>query len=323
MRATAIAILSVGSVLALFAGASYSVGLSLTGPTRFLWAARAPTATEAAITFPIEYALHSTEANDVVFLGDSACRHGIDIAAFQRATGLRAYNLGTVGAAGVETFQLTARAYLANHPAPRLFVVCMWPISFAPDEVKGGDRLPRRFAEAYGPSCPQILARRGAASLCKSLRVGLGVRPPDVRDLPLSDLRGDTYRTLQRRIADARGYWPLSGHGAEPDLSQWRGQPILPCEGWGSAFEELASRAPVVVRLMPVRSDLKSRRDFPALEHWVTEIASGHVFVARPASLWFDSSLCWDHAHLNDRGVSRFMPIVLRDVQEALNPPAR
>ena len=43
---------------------------------------------------------------DVVFLGDSTCRCSIDPAVFQKASGLSAYNLGSMGALGADGFQL-------------------------------------------------------------------------------------------------------------------------------------------------------------------------------------------------------------------------
>jgi hypothetical protein len=317
-RPTIIAMSAVCLTLATLAGISYGVGLCASNSTRLLAASRAPTATEAAVTFPIEHALHSRESNDVVFLGDSACRHGIDVVEFERLTGLKAYNLGTVGAAGVQTLALTASAYLAHHPQPRAFVICMSPISFAPDEVSGGNTLPQRFAHAYGNPLPlPALVQAGFSRGWAAISTVLGMTV-DVRDLPLVDLPGETYSTLERRIADGKGYWPLIAHGPKIALP-WHGQDIKPCDGWSAEFRRLGTTAPVIVRVMPVRVDLRPTRNFTAFGHWVTSLRSRNVLVADPMFLWFDDELCWDHVHLNVRGVERLMPIVASDVQTALH----
>src|SRR5271163_608137 len=80
--------------LGVVASISYWVGRRTEPALRFLEPRRPPTIDEAAIAHPIEYALGSHEANDVVFLGDSTCRTGIDP---RRLSGFRAYNLGSQG----------------------------------------------------------------------------------------------------------------------------------------------------------------------------------------------------------------------------------
>ncbi len=320
IRPTLVALCFAVVMLIAFAGVSYHTGLSIGGTSRFLSSERPPSVSECVTTFPIEYAMHSTEANDVIFLGDSACRHDVDPSAFEKLTGLKAYNLGTVGAAGQQTLLLTARAYLANHPKPRAIVICMTPVSFAPREVKDGDKLPLRFAESYGENCPlKAVVRAGAVNTLSGVRSRLFHQIMDVRELPLVDMHSETYLTLQSRLARDRGFWSLSGHGPQVPVP-WFGQPIIPSKGWDAALLELASHAPVIVRLTPLRQDLRDSRDFVSLERWVASIArrSSVITIGQPFCLYFDAELCWDHAHLNSAGVEKLMPILAADVQGVL-----
>src|SRR5580704_17147046 len=117
---------------------TYRWGATTDTEMRFLDQGRAPTSDEAFVSCPIEYSLHSREANDVIFLGDSVCRYGIDPNQFQRLSGLKAFNLGSFGFLGPSGYAITARTYFANHPKPQAVVLCMSAISFAADPETGG-----------------------------------------------------------------------------------------------------------------------------------------------------------------------------------------
>ena len=62
---------------------------------RFLRLSSTPDGSEAVAAIPMEYALKSTEYNDVIFVGDSAPLYAIDPKCFQDLTGLKAYNLAS------------------------------------------------------------------------------------------------------------------------------------------------------------------------------------------------------------------------------------
>src|SRR5580693_4556673 len=74
-------------------GTAYCMAKSLDSELLFLDPSRAPTIDETMISCPVEYALHSAEANDVVFVGGSSCRCGIDPALLP---GLSSFNLGSI-----------------------------------------------------------------------------------------------------------------------------------------------------------------------------------------------------------------------------------
>jgi hypothetical protein len=90
---------------------------------------------------------------------------------------------------------------------------------------------------------------------------------------------------------------------------------------------------------------MNAARTFKPLESWCESFAAQpSMSVVPPIVTFYDGSQMWDSLHANSdgawhftadvarafgglwqsaHGVSRFGPIVARDVQEALNPPAR
>src|SRR5271163_1677887 len=73
---SAVAVGVVCATLCVLVGAALWIGTRVDSDVRFLDPLRAPTLDEASIALAGEYATRSHEANDVVFLGDSACRQG-------------------------------------------------------------------------------------------------------------------------------------------------------------------------------------------------------------------------------------------------------
>src|SRR5262249_40039011 len=118
---------------------------------RFLLTGIAPDIDEASALCPVEYALRTKDANDVVFLGDSTCRTGVDPARFERLTGLTGYNLGSLRGIGAAGFVITAKAYLLHHPKPRALVLCVTPTCFEIESGTLGGPLSKQFVSNYGP----------------------------------------------------------------------------------------------------------------------------------------------------------------------------
>src|SRR5579863_8831998 len=197
---------------------------------RFLPSSRPPDWNDAIATIPIEYALNSTETNDVVFFGDSAPLYAIDPIYFEELTGLKAYNLASFRHLSVNGFLLTAQAYLARHPAPRLVVLCVSPEVFG---AADGERVSaKHFVRAYGrtfegksPAVDSIVSgvmhsdgysgmiRRGVSIM--SDYFGRFPRPRgDVHDEPVEGGSGFTLNTLAQLIHERRGYAkPRDAHG--------------------------------------------------------------------------------------------------------------
>src|SRR5580704_8138940 len=82
-----------GGTFASLTALAYRAGSAINTELRFFSTWVAPTLDDASAVCPVEYALRTNEANDVIFLGDSTCRTSIDPARFQRLTRLSAYNL--------------------------------------------------------------------------------------------------------------------------------------------------------------------------------------------------------------------------------------
>jgi hypothetical protein len=312
---------------------SYCVGKSIEPELRFLEPRRPPSVDEAVVVFPVEYALRSTEKNDVVFLGDSTCRCGVDPAVFQHLTGLSNFNLGSIGPVGPMGFFITAEAYLLKHPPPRLMVLCMSPIAFeigaAEADQPSVSRLPSRFEANYGPEVPGIvpsekslryLIQRGWLNF-STWRWG----EPDVRDLPLFGSPGETFRSVMRGKLIMRGYDPLPDvHGKIWMLSRL-GEPIKIHEDWDRNVRSLAETCdtmgvPLLLRFSPMPSQAQHMKDFSPIERWSQDLQKSYpkLTLGRPRLLWYDWAVCYDHVHLNNQGVALYTALLAQDVRALL-----
>jgi len=303
---------------------TYRWGAATDTELRFLDQGRAPTSDEAFVACPIEYSLHSREANDVIFLGDSVCRYGIDPNQFQRLSGLKAFNLGSFGFLGPSGYAITARTYFANHPKPQAVVLCVSAISFAADPETGGGSIPRRFEDAYGPETLQSIPQYTGFAKLGARSFENWFNGTDVRDSALIGMERDTYRTFQKRWLESRGYFALPGVHGNPHLVEAFSGEKLILEDWNRgvcrlADECAAADVPLVVRYCPLSTEFKGA-DYSPVEQWADEFASTHpsAVVSRPTLLWYDPLLSWDRVHLNAAGVANFMPVVAKDVQVAL-----
>ena len=335
---TVLVLALVGSALGALSAAGYCVGQDIDSDLRFFEPRRVPTFDEAAISFPIEYALRTNETNDVIFVGDSTCRCGIDPITFERLSGLRAYNLGTQGRLGPLGLLITAKAYLARHPPPRILVLCLAPNAFenGPAETAAamGSTLEARFEANYGPEVPGLVPReesaryfikRGSlAAWSASSRLFAGCER-DIRDLPLFGTGSETYRMFQRRIDISRGYDPLVGlHGKRIEL-EWPGEPVKIQVEWDRIVRLLAQSCetigiPLLIRFSPMPSDLSHVKDFSPIEQWSKELhrSCRQARVGQPNLLWYDWTLCYDNLHLNPQGVAIYTPQLVKDVRDAL-----
>jgi hypothetical protein len=300
----ALAMLAINSVI------GYCAGRSIDTALRFLTPGRAPTPEEAVAIYPIEYALQTKEPNDVLFLGDSTCRHDVDPIEFERLTGLKAYNLGMLGMTGPTAYVITLQAYLSKHPAPKAALLCITPYAFEQgDDCDEGRGLGKRFAAVYrdGASSISTMIRRGVLQFKRADR--------DARDLTFGDdrFRGETYRTVQARLRASRGFWALTGESSGQKAPPWNGERLKLSNDWTTALpalEETCRKAGItfLLRITPMRPDMKTAKDWSPAER----------FLGRPVVECADPSLCWDHVHLNRAGVEKFTAAVAKDVQAAL-----
>jgi hypothetical protein len=336
-------VLAVGAVIpALLSAVGYCIGKNTESDLRFFEPRRPPTLDEACVACPIEYALRSNEENDVIFVGDSTCRVGIDPTRFEQATGLRAYNLGSEGGIGPTGFLITAKAYLSRHPRPRIVVLSMSPIGFEGGANEIAERLRSsmldRFEANYGPEVPGLIpwsesagyfAKRGSLAAWMAFsgfvagkRDDGGAR--DIRDIPLSE-RPFSFRGYQQFVHKRRGYVPLPGLHGERRVIEYPGQRVKIDSEWDRNVRRLAQDCermgvPLLMRFSPMPRDLSDVRDFRPLEMWSKTLRNSHrnVIVGSPTLLWYDPELCWDQIHLNDPGIAAYGAVLAKDVREAL-----
>jgi hypothetical protein len=309
---------------------AYRVGRSTDTELRFLEPGRPPTYDEAFIVCPIEHALRSRDANDVIFLGDSVCQHGIDPVRFEKLTGLTAYNLGSRSYFGPNGYWMTARAYLSRHPKPRAFVLCVCAFSFRADPDFANGAVPKRFTEAYGPEVGSVAPQDSFLPFVRFGARALGnwISPQaDIRDLPLDGMQKETFRTLRQRTDASHGQLALEGpHGPLKVVGRAPDDDILIREEWDWGVRRLAEECatvgvPLLIRFCPLSTDFERTRDYSALERWADGFAKRcpQTSIGRPILLWYAPSLSWDRVHLNAAGVEKFMPVVAKDVRAALS----
>jgi hypothetical protein len=324
-----------GGTFVSLAALAYRAGAAISTESRFFSTWVAPSLDDASAVCPVEYALRATEANDVIFLGDSTCRTSIDPVRFQRLTGLSAYNLGSLRGIGAEGFIITAKAYLLHHPKPRAVVLCVTPVCFEADARTVGGHLWTTFVANYGPEVSEAVplferisyfCKRGVVAAWRpgdDLR--LRGKGQDVRDLPLDGLAVETYRTLQRKTGEARGFFRLPGaHG--PPKGFGKADNVLIRKEWTQGIQRLAqickeAGVVLVIHFAPISDEVLKVRDLSPLEAWSRELESSYpqTVVARPLVVVYDAPLMWDAIHLNSAGVEKFLPVVAKDLQAVLN----
>jgi hypothetical protein len=264
---TAMMVITVASAtIAAICVPCYSRGRRIDPELRFFVPYRPLSVDEASVVYPIEYALHSNEANDVVFIGDSTCCDGVDPARLER-TGIRSYNLGSLGGLGPVPYAITLRAYFEHHPRPKLVVLCLSPFTLGtPAAWDQG----KRFIANYGPETD-----RGFVEACQAMayfvRRGAtwSASQRDRRGDPLRDYEHETYWSLKPKVLARRGFHPLP-----EEHSQKRREPpkehFMVWPNWEKGVPDICRtcgefNVPLLIRFMPVAEHLRSERDFDEL----------------------------------------------------------
>jgi len=321
----------------------YRAGREIDSDLRFLEPRRPPTNDEAIVAYPVEYALRSTEKNDVIFVGDSTCRCDVDPIQFGHVSGLRAYNLGSLGSVGPSGLLITAEAYLLRHPRPQVVVLCVTPVAFEYDGVELAERirsdLPLRLEANYGPEVPDLMPlqeslryfiKRGSLSLWSDVWALDAQARVDVRDLPMVGRGGDSFRTAQRKLQDSRGFDPLLGlHGKRIQLDT-PGRPVRIDATWDRSVRLLEERCeslgiPLLIRFSPMPRDLSQEKDFTPVEEWAHDLQDAYprLHFGLPILLWYDWELCYDNLHLNAPGIEVYMKLLAKDVRPLISTTAQ
>jgi hypothetical protein len=335
VRPTAATMLVSSVTFALLAAAASLLGENYRPDPAFLDPFRAPTRDEAIVIYPAEYALKSADDNDVVFLGDSTCRCSIDPAEFQKASGLVAYNLGSLGGLGIDSYRMILQLYLEHHPSPRAAVLAVTPDDLDVEASQAAGGWPRLFRWSYGESRETLHVPEDLESVKFFARRGFGIGHElwansrretrfDPRVEPLVGVDKETYFTLEEKVRKARGFWALGGKhfatGTDPP-----NKPVVNvAPQWRVGFRELAKTAQaggvsLVVRLVPMVDTVKT--DYQPVRAWLRDIQSQYpgVIVLHPEILLYDPELCWDYQHLNADGVRKFSRSLANDISEVLS----
>ncbi len=339
---TALVLVIATAVTATLSTVSYCVGRNTDSELRFFEPRRPPTVDEVLVACPIEYALRSDESNEVIFLGDSTSRAGVDPILFERLSGLRGFNLANQGRIGPMGFLITGKAYLSHHPRPRLVVLGMSPLAFEYGATEIADKMnstmQARFEANYGPEVPGLIPlrqstsyfiQRGSLSAWSAIATGFHERDLDVRDLPVvggpKTARSMTFRSIQQSVLKSRGFWPVSGdHAPRPEIES-PGELAKIHTEWDRSVRLLAETCqnagvPLLIRFSPMPSDLSHVKDFSTIEQWSRDLQATYpnVHVGSPILLWYDPKLCWDHIHLNAPGVAAYMAQLATEAHEVL-----
>jgi hypothetical protein len=322
--------------LAVMSYGACAVGRHADTETALLASWRPPGWNEAWLACSAEYALRSKEANDVVFIGDSSCRHDIVPAEFTRLTGLSSFNLAMWGALGPDGMLVVATLYLQNHPKPKALVFCITPQSLECITQYRHGQFPRRFISIYGAHVEGLPADLAAetdfAERCHTGLVTLlrAARPSarHVREIPFRDNPTQTLAIMKEEFLETKGHARLGGPGGDDPIYR-QGKQIQVEPAWTRCVSFLSDECHkrgvrFILRMDPTAASMKAHRKYDTVESWLDEVSRDcpHAIVAEPRLLWWERKYHWDFDHLNTDGVARFMPVVAKDVLSALGKTA-
>ena len=322
---------SLAITLAVMIGVAFRIGLNSEDSKAFLKPYRAPDISEALVGASIEYCMSSSEANDVVFAGDSTCSMGVRPNGFQEGSGLSAYNIGAAAGVAMDGILVLMQHYLEHHPKPRIVVLCLHPkvlgIPFSTHQPKG---MHERFLRSYGNQPPEVETvnqRDFAGNVREGICIALGrmmggqtyyAHQPILR-------WPSTYAILGENLREQRGFFEVkktlsqdavAGMAAETPYS------VLPDFREGiRAFGLLLRRHHIkfMLRLTPVLAGhvpLESR----GLSEWLKEFEDEfpEATVGKPELLPQSPNCFVDEAHCNSRGATEFTNRLAIEVVAAL-----
>jgi hypothetical protein len=301
---------------------------------RFFDPRRSPTFDETCVVSAMDYALSSTEPNDVIFIGDSACRTGVDPLRFERLTALRAYNLGIVGDLGPGVMLSVTKAYLSAHPAPRIVVLCLSPVGLERDVPWYWIKLRDHFVNCYGFDRRSVRSVQGSLGYAfqqgtllawNSTSSSFAGGAEDVRDRSLIGMEKVTYRQFERLTREQRGHFELPGRGPFKNLDR-PGNMVEIHEAWDSGVRSLieacdSARVPLLIRFCPVSAEATKNLKFDRVETWLGDLKASSPRLLTPDRniLRYDRELCWDYSHTNPEGARQFTGQIAADMRVALD----
>jgi hypothetical protein len=293
---------------------------------------REPNDYEAHIVITMGYVRGSSEANDVVALGDSTCFTDFRPVAFEERTGLRAYNIATVGVVGIDGLERIFRDYLDHHPKPRLLIFCMHPWALGVDPAATGPGWIRdQFEVSYADVSRQAIEPRIPARLQYYIRQGLwfiyGETTGGLRrqvKAPIAHRQGANLEALAASVQRNRGFFEQPGV-MDPSLRPREAVgpfPVLVSSVQAvDAIINLASAhgVKVLIRLTPALiggPDPESQM----IHAWIARLTPqfANVLVGQPEVVMWGPAEFGERLHLNLHGATRFTELVAQDVIRTL-----
>jgi hypothetical protein len=289
----------------------------------------------------MEYALRSTEYNDVIFLGDSAPLYGIDPKYFEELTRLKAYNLSSFRPVSINGYLIIVQAYLSQHPAPRMVVLCVSP------EVPGATDVERdiakRFVRVYGRQVTDknpavnaivqsiagedgsvVLIKRGVSIVQDDVAHVFQWGRRDVLDELIVGSEKETYHTFSKRLSENRGYIkPTELHG-RPNKPEYAGVRFTVRLEWDRAVRALIALTDgagvrLAIRFAPARSDA-SVEIFDDVVSGMHKLQDEYPQISvDPTIRYYDAALCYDLWHLNVPGAQKYTRDLAKDLSSVLS----
>ena len=333
MRPTLLVLGVVSATAMLYCVPMYGVGKRNEDARQFLRNYRPPNEFEAYAAYSMDYAVESSERNDVIFLGDSTARCDVRTTQFEKETGLKAYNLGNAGLLGIESHYHLFRTYLLHHPQPRVVVLNLLPTDLARPVHEGMppdyQEIRTRFLWCFGPGTEDLrpsrdgflyLCRQGIKTAYGSLMGGFDRYSNE----PIPFYGGETFQTLKRKLTAERGFTliPLEYSTASrttiSTLDPFSVSPRFNDDLIPLVQLTAEHGIPLLLRLTPFSGEAAEHS--PRLRSWASDLKARypHVIVGRPEVLLYDPYLFADQSHCNAKGVKRFTSLLAQDVKELL-----
>jgi hypothetical protein len=281
--------------------------------------------TRLASMLGAQAAQHEAPRADVLYLGDSLMKHGVQPKVIESLASLRGFNLALPGAQPPVTYFMLRRAHRAG-ARPKIVV-----LDFAHDMLAGGPEYSvRNWTEvADAPGAVELALRARNVSLLGSWISGQ-IAPSarcrvEVRESIVTALRGggSVMSDMNRQIsglwaANAGAHVEAGSRGDHSTLSDADARRLLAERWWCNGLNReyikglfrlaMARSEHVVWLIPPVAPALQSRRAASGADGKYTAFAHAvqaefpQVVVVDCREAGFDDDAFVDHIHLNRRG---------------------
>ena len=318
MRArVSLAVLAVISVtIAVVGGITHLVTNDLVNEDVYLKNYRKPFFEESMVYHKMDYALHSNETNDVIVLGDSSGLMDIDSLQLEKATGLRVYNLSTMGWLHADGHLDILKNYLAHHPKPRLIIYTVLPKEVHADN-SGSEPFKDRFIWAYGIDLKKEhgfkrwpLEFRLREEFRTLVGLLIGGRKRYFKNELVPGLTHDQFGAL---LAERRGFYSLTAKKLAPyDIDRLRVSDTSSLRLRRLADYVRENHILLLIRLGPIphqKTAKEQREFFEWFDRFQDEFKST-VLVDKPLILEYDLNRFSDASHLNPVGTALFTAAV-------------